>query len=78
MQSGNKIVYGSVKNKIVSSDLQEERANSDFNIKEGNILYHLDFFCDAEKRYKFAKEMADDPILKNSHLFYEMTREEKF
>jgi len=34
--SKQEIVYGSIKNKIVSSDLINERNNRDFDISKGN------------------------------------------
>lgn len=45
----SKIVYGSVKNKVVASDLVAERSNRDFELEGGNIFKHLDYFLDFEK-----------------------------
>lgn len=36
--SKEKIVYGSIKNKVVSSDLLAERANRDFDDENGEVL----------------------------------------
>lgn len=71
------ITYGSVKNKIVASDLIRERNNRDFEIEGGNIFKHLDYHVDFEQYYEVDRVMANDPVLRNTHHFYEMTREEQ-
>ena len=75
--SKSKIVYGSIKRKIVSSDLLDERANRDFDHDNGEIVEKaLSFEGHWDKKKKFVQVMTADPILKNSHKFYEMTSEE--
>ena len=74
--SNQDIVYGSVKNKIVSSDLLQERSNMDFHIEGGIIFKHMDYYVDFDQWQKDDKFMENDPVLRNSHEFYEMTREE--
>jgi len=74
-----KIIQGSVKNKIVSSDLQDERDKKDFNDNDGNLfsdLWDLPFPNNQARKNMFMKACIDDPILRNSHKFYEMSREE--
>lgn len=68
----SKIVHGSIKNKITSSDLLEERAKKDFT---GSFLdlYHQPTVQRAKEVYAF---MESDPRLHNSHKFYDMTRQE--
>ena len=75
--SKEKIVYGSIKRKIVSSDLIQERANRDFDDENGEVLFKT--LCVGgpfEHRQEFLKVLDSDPILQNSHKFYEMTSEE--
>ena len=43
------IVYGSVKNKIVASDLVDERKNRDFDLKDGLLFNHLDYYINFKK-----------------------------
>ena len=66
------IVEGSWKRKIVSSDLLEERQKCDFDKKEA-VAKLVD-----EKMIKETFDllwMQKDPILKNTHKFFDMTRE---
>ena len=70
------ITYGSVKNKIVASALLEERANRDFELEGGSIFKHLDYFNNYDHYVQFDRFMQSDPVLRNSHSFYDMTREE--
>lgn len=51
MQAKKEIIYGSVKNNIVSSDLAEERRNCDFNVDGGDIFKYLDYYANF-KQYK--------------------------
>mmetsp|Transcript_18121 Transcript_18121/g.30956 ORF Transcript_18121/g.30956 Transcript_18121/m.30956 type:complete len:84 (+) Transcript_18121:40-291(+) len=70
------VVYGSIKNKVVATDLLEERAKKDFDEKVGGGLVSL-IDKECHDRYKEAVEFtSSDPIMRNSHKFYEMTREE--
>jgi hypothetical protein len=66
----SKIVHGSIKNKIISSDLIEERAKKDFT---GSFLdlYDQSTLTRAKESYAF---MESDPRLHNSHKFYDKTR----
>jgi hypothetical protein len=66
---------GSVKNKIVATDLLKERSNCNFNSKE---LTEIIF--ENKEEYKLYKEWCrmidEDPVLRNREEFYDMTREE--
>lgn len=68
-------VYGSIKNKIVASDLISERQNCDFDQRELRevLLMGKDY---VERYDRYVKNMEADPILKNSEKFYEYSREE--
>ena len=77
MQTKSDIVHGSVRNKIVSSDLQAERFKRDFDIEGNNIFKHVDYYASFEQYTAMDEFCANDPILRNSHEFYEMTREEQ-
>jgi len=73
MSKANPIVHGSIERKIVSSDLIEERAKSDF---KGNIRELLK--GPSYERIDEAVEfMESTPELINSHKFYDMTRQEQ-
>ena len=69
----SKIIYGSIEKKIYSSDLLLERANK-------NFTGSLDEAVDSEN-YRRTKEsvafMESHPGLRNSHTFYDMTKEEQ-
>lgn len=67
---------GSIKNKIVASDLEDERKKLNFNQTE---LTHFLFGGKAkhEEYQEWIRFMEADPILKNDHTWYEMTREEQ-
>ena len=70
-------VRGSVKNKIVASELAEERDKLDFNKEE---IYHI-FESDPTTRYVFEKsknDLENDPKLQLSEKYYEMTPQEKY
>ena len=69
-------MYGSVKNKIVASDLVEERKNRDFQLKDDKLFNHIDYYNDYKAFQDADKFLENDPILRNSHKFYEMSREE--
>jgi len=69
---------GSMKNKIVASCLQEERDKCDFDATLGGGIFSLldkEFHERALDAMKFCR---DDPILRNHHEYYDMTREEKW
>ena len=67
------VAYGSIREKKVNPDLQEERAKCNFDRAEltqviygNNVDLHKDFIAFFEKR----------PHLQTDFSFYEMTREE--
>lgn len=68
---------GSIKNGVVGSDLLEERAKCNFVQKD---LTH--FLFGGEQSYKqfqdWISDMESDPILKNSHHYYELSKEEGY
>ena len=64
-----------MKNKIVATELAEERNKCNFNQEE---LYNL-FFSNPEVRKITARadyDAENDPIMKNTHKYYEWTPEE--
>ena len=66
---------GSVRNNRVSPDLQEERDKCNFNQAElTEILYGGK--ANREEYLSWAREMENDPILRNNEQWYELTREE--
>ena len=70
------IVMGSWKNKIVASCLLEERDKKDFTIDHGEVfgpILNKEHYQRCADAMKF---MESDPILRNTHKFYEMTIEE--
>ena len=71
----NTRIPGSWKNKVVASDLQEERDKCDFDMQEAKALTaRHGKLQDAAA----AVEVIDKhPALQNSHKFYDMTRAEK-
>jgi hypothetical protein len=60
----------------VATDLQDERAKRNFDNEKGlafvNIMDKKNYFASM----KDLKAIIKDPVLCNSHKFYEMTREE--
>ena len=68
-------MIGSIKNQIVASDLLEERKNCNFDQAELWDLIltkkHVEYFK------KIVKVMESDPLLTNSHKYYDMTRAEQ-
>ena len=59
----------------MASDLLEERAKCNFDQKEfQNIVRGKE---DVEYYKEIVATMESDPILKNSHKYYDMTREEQ-
>ena len=69
-----KAVRGSWKNKLVASELADERAKCDFNKKEA-----LDILWPAIQIAKIndaSQKMDEHPELANTHKFYDMTRSE--
>lgn len=69
------IIDGSIKKKVISSDLIEERNKKDFKI-ESNYLFNLldqNIIRSKDENWKF---MESIPSLHNSHKFYDMTKEE--
>ena len=72
MSKANPIVYGSIERKIVSSDLIEERAKSDF---KGHIR-ELQKGPSYDRTDEGTAFMESTPELINSHKFYDMTRAE--
>lgn len=72
----SKHIPGSIKNKIVNSDLQEERDKCAFDRKEMQAILH----GGKDKlalRVAASEKMAKHPELANHHHFYDMTRDEK-
>lgn len=67
---------GSISKKVVSPDLKEEREKANFKAKElSNVMwYNPDYY---KEQKEIAKIVHNDPILKNTHEFYDMTREEQ-
>lgn len=66
---------GSVKNKVVNSDLQEERDKCAFDQKEMQALLHGgQQILDA--KISESEMFAKHPALGNHHHFYEMDRNE--
>jgi hypothetical protein len=67
---------GSIKRKIVSPDLKEERDNSNFDKEEMKVLlFGSKKMLDTYESW--IKDMESDPILRPTEKFYEMTREEQ-
>jgi hypothetical protein len=67
---------GSIKNKIVATDLQEERDKGNFNKEEmSEILYEDKAFLSLYRDW--IRVMESDKVLTNTEKWYEMTREEK-
>ena len=67
-------ISGSWKNKIVASDLQEERDKCDFDMNEARMFSRQGKLVDAAV---VAEILELHPALQNTHKFYDMTREEK-
>jgi hypothetical protein len=68
---------GSIKNKIVASDLEDERAHCNFDQKE----LTLKLFKDQESLNDVLEDiriMESDPILRNTEKWYELNRDETF
>ena len=68
-------VQGSIKNKIVATELVEERNKCNFDQKE---LYYL-YYADPEVlklKDKCEHDAETDPILANTHKYYEWTPKE--
>ena len=66
---------GSIAKGIVATDLLEERKKCNFDQEEfWNLIWtkkHVDYYK------KTIKMMESDPILMNSHKYYDMTRQEQ-
>ncbi len=70
------IRHGSIKNKIVSSDLEEERKKCDFD--QSQLTHFLHGGKAGYDQYKeWIRVMESDPILRTDQTWYEMTREEQ-
>jgi len=74
MQSQSK-VQGSMKNKIVATELVEERNNCNFDQDELWSLYFKDPEANRIKA-KAEHDVENDPIMRNTHKYYEWTLEE--
>jgi hypothetical protein len=75
MTQSIKRTAGSVKNKIVNSDLEEERNKCDFDRVELELL--LKGGEESMARINgLLSDMESDPILRHSEKYYEMSREE--
>ena len=71
-------IQGSWKNKVVATELEEERAKQDF---ESPVVNGVNPLTDPESQVRFYESMnfhLNDPILRNTHKYYDMTREEIF
>ncbi|CDW75768.1 acyl-coenzyme a oxidase [Stylonychia lemnae] len=67
---------GSIKNKIVASDLEEERKNLNFDQME--LTEFLYYGKENYAKYQgWIKLVEKEPILANHHSWYDMTREEQ-
>ena len=67
---------GSIKNKIVATELLEERAKRNFDQKELKLItFNMPDEIDA-KWNRVVSDMETDPELALTHEYYEMTREE--
>ena len=76
-KSKDNVIHGSIKRKIVSSDLLSERANRDFDNENGDAINKaLSAGGLFEDRKELEKVLYSDPILRNSHEFYEMSAKE--
>lgn len=76
MTNSKPIIPGSIKNKIVASDLLAERANCDFNqaaLRE--ILYQGP--SEIARIDSIVEDFNKDPVLRSSEKFYELTRAEQ-
>jgi len=73
-----KRVDGSWKNKIVATDLQEERDKRDFEDVKPDGLNPLTDPDTQTRFYDSVNFHINDPVLRNTHKYYEMTREEIF
>ena len=70
------ITPGSWKNKVVCSDLAEERAKADFDSEGGRAFKNVVDKEHTAIREEHMEFLCSDPILCNSHKFYDSTREE--
>ena len=76
-KSKDNVIHGSIKRKIVSSDLLSERANRDFDNENGDAINKaLSAGGLFEDWKELEKVLYSDPILRNSHEFYEMSAKE--
>ena len=68
-------VQGSIKNNIVATELVEERSNCNFDQEE---LFNI--YCSNPKviewKAKAEFDEANDPIMKNTHKYYEWSPKE--
>lgn len=68
-------VQGSIKNKIVATELVEERAKCNFDQEELYNIYYSDPNI-REMRQRTDRDIDSDPILANTHKYYEWTPKE--
>ena len=69
-------VAGSIKNKITATELVEERAKKNFDqVQVQNFLWGSK--SDYNSMQARLEEMKNDPMLANTHKYYEMTTKEK-
>ena len=72
----NSKVQGSIERKITATELVEERAKCNFDQSE---MESFILNQSPELKAKFARvydDLENDPVLKSTHEYYEMTREE--
>ena len=68
---------GSIKNRVVASDLEEERLKANFNSTELSEAWWGD--RQTWEEYKDLTSLIDsDPVLRNTNEWYDMTREEQW
>lgn len=68
---------GSVKNKIVASDLEEERLKINFDANEMGLM--MQGGPEVQERIRsLIKDMESDPALIHTEKYYEMSREELY
>jgi hypothetical protein len=69
-------VQGSISRKVVATELEDERSRCDFNTQEVQKIYFFNKESKA-KRDKTLEIIKSVDGFKNTHLYYDMTREEK-
>ena len=73
MNKTRKIKRGSLKNKVIATELAEERQNIDFKFQEMGDHFIIDKEV-QEMISRVRAETDDDPALAKTHKYYEWTR----